>query len=169
MDADGRGELPARQVSETPVIRPATPADEPFLVRISERLAAFAVPHWRTARQIAEADFVILREALAHPVPATLLSVIELPPGQPVGTIFATTRTDYFTGEAHAHIEVLALEPSAEGKGLARALMQHAEQWARDLGYGRMTLNVFEQNRKAQGLYEKLGYERETVHYHKLL
>jgi ribosomal protein S18 acetylase RimI-like enzyme len=150
-------------------LRPATPADEPFLVRISERLAAFAVPHWRTARQIAEADFVILREALAHPVPETLLLIAELPGAGPVGTVFATTRTDYFTGEPHAHVEVLAIDPSAEGRGLARLLMERAELWARNRGYHRITLNVFDQNTRAAGLYRKLGYEPETVHYHKLL
>ncbi len=150
-------------------LRPATPADEPFLVRISQRLAAFAVPHWRTAQQIAEADFVILREALARPVPQTLLLIAELPDRGPVGTVFATTRSDYFTGESHAHVEVLAIEPAVEGRGLARQLMDQTERWAKGRGYRRITLNVFNTNSRAQGLYEKLGYEAETVHYHKLL
>jgi ribosomal protein S18 acetylase RimI-like enzyme len=151
------------------VVRSATRADEPFLVAISARLADFPVPHWRTAQQIAEADFTILREALAHPDPATLFLIVELPGLGPVGTVFATTRSDYFTGEAHAHVEMLALEPRAEGRGLARLLMDRAEQWSRSRGYRRITLNVFDTNTRAAELYRKLGYEAETVRLHKSL
>jgi ribosomal protein S18 acetylase RimI-like enzyme len=151
------------------LVRPATPADEPFLIAISARLADFPVPHWRTAKQIAEADFAILREALAQPNPETLLLIAELPDFGAAATVFATTRTDYFTGERHAHVEILAVDAKADGRGLARRLMEEAEKWSRARGYKRITLNVFDTNTRAAGLYEKLGYERETVKLHKRL
>ncbi len=39
-----------------PVIRPAVPADEGFLVGLTSRLADFDLPPWRTSQQIADAD-----------------------------------------------------------------------------------------------------------------
>jgi len=82
-----------------------------------------------------------------------------------LGYLFATTRLDYFTHEPHAHVEILALAPEAEGHGIARALMEEVEQWSRSRGYRRVTLNVFATNSRAKGLYEHLGYEPETIHY----
>jgi ribosomal protein S18 acetylase RimI-like enzyme len=62
-------------------------------------------------------------------------------------------------------VEILALAPEAEGRGIARVLMQAAEDWSREQGYSRVTLNVFATNQRALGLYEHLGYRPETVHY----
>jgi len=62
-------------------------------------------------------------------------------------------------------VEILALSPEAEGRGIARLLIQAVEAWSRELGYTRVTLNVFATNQRALGLYEHLGYRPETVHY----
>ena len=76
-----------------------------------------------------------------------------------------TTQVDYFTHEPVAHIEVLAVDPAAQGRGVARALMQAAEDWGRKMGLARISLNVWAQNERARGLYEHLGYKPETMHY----
>ena len=81
--------------------------------------------------------------------------------------MFATTKHDYFTRAAHAHVEVLAVETGAERQGVARALMEAVEQWARRRGYTWVTLNVFDRNTRAKGLYDRLGYQPETIHYRK--
>ena len=69
------------------------------------------------------------------------------------------------THEVVAHVEDLALDAEAEGRGLARGLMEAVEAWARGRGRRRVSLNVWAQNRRAIGLYERLGYQPETVHY----
>ena len=56
-------------------------------------------------------------------------------------------------------IEVLAVDPAARGRGVARALMRAAESWAREHGFTRVSLNVWAQNERARGLYEHLGWE----------
>lgn len=150
-------------------IRPATPHDEGALLALTDRLAAFDVPAWRTARQIAEADHEILHEALHHPASERLVVVAEDAGGHPLGCLLATTRADYFTGAPHAHVEVLAVAERAQGRGIARALMAEAEAWARARRYASVTLNVFERNARARGLYEHLGYAPETIKYVKLL
>lgn len=146
-------------------IRPAIPSDETALLALSPRLAAFPVPSWRTAEEIAAADHRILLEALHRPDGGTVILVAVREAGEVLGYVFASSRTDYFTGERHGHVEVLALAPEAEGQGLARRLMTAAESWAAGLGYRRMSLNVFATNTRARGLYQRLGYGEETMHY----
>ena len=150
------------------LIRPATPADRDAILRLTERLGDFPVPPWRTAAEIARADHPILLAALRGPGEGHLLLVAE-EGGRLLGFLFAAERADYFTGERLAHVEDLALDPGAEGKGLARQLMEAAERWARERGCRRVTLNVWAQNERAIGLYQRLGYQPETVHYLKEL
>lgn len=53
-------------------------------------------------------------------------------------------------------------------RGVGRALMVAAEDWARGVGVRKIELHVFPYNKPAIALYEDLGYEREglrRVHY----
>jgi ribosomal protein S18 acetylase RimI-like enzyme len=149
--------------------RPARAEDEPFLLRLTTRLGEFPLPHWRTADEVARADHAILLAALKSAGDDTAILVAELAGAGPAGYIFATTRRDYFTGEPHAHVEVLAVEPGAEGRGVAGGLMTAIEEWAAGRGYRAITLNVFERNDRARALYQRLGYQVETLHYLKPL
>lgn len=71
---------------------------------------------------------------------------------------------------ASRHVADLGLMV-AEGfrrRGVGRALMVAAEDWARDVGVCKIELHVFPYNEPAIALYEDLGYEREglrRVHY----
>jgi len=151
-------------------IRPARHDDEAFLVSLLPRLADFPLPVWRTAEEIARGDRQILLDALHGTLEHSAILVAELSPaGQRAGYVFATTKHDYFTRAAHAHVEVLAVEAGEERRGVARALMDAIEQWARRRGYAWVTLNVFDRNSRAKALYDSLGYELETVHYRKAL
>jgi ribosomal protein S18 acetylase RimI-like enzyme len=145
-------------------IRPARQDDEAFLVGLTPRLAEFPLPAWRTAEEIAKADRELLHDALTGVLPHAAILVAELlPGGDRAGYVFATTKHDYFTRVAHAHVEILAVEAAAQGRGVARALMYAIEQWARRRGYRWVTLNVFDRNTRAKALYDSLGYELETV------
>ena len=151
-------------------IRPARQDDEAFLVGLMPRLADFPLPAWRTADEIAKADRQLLHDALNGALEHSAILVAELSPaGERAGYVFATTKHDYFTRTAHAHVEILAVEAAAQGRGVARALMEAIEQWARRRGHGWATLNVFDRNTRAKALYGSLGYEVETVHYRKSL
>lgn len=154
----------------SPVIRlrPAVPADAPIVARLAGELADFPVPPWRTAEEIARADLPILEAALARTPDDQLLLMAEGETG-PAGCVYVVTNRDYFTGEALAYVEVLAVAPEARGAGVARALMEAAEGWARTLGYRRIRLAVWNQNERARGLYEHLGFLPETMYYLKEL
>ncbi len=151
-----------------PSLRPATVEDEPVLLSLMSRLADFPVPSWRTPEEIIRADQPMLLSALREPSPETVVTVVE-ESAVVLGYVFVSTHYDFFTGQPHAHIEVLAVDPAHEGKGLGRALLADAEGWALSRGYDRITLNVFAANTRARGLYEKRGYLAETVHFLKEL
>ena len=151
-------------------IRPARRDDEAFLADLLRRLADFPLPEWRTSDEIARGDRPILLEALHGRIEHAAILVAELSPGgERAGYVFATTKHDYFTRAAHAHVEVIAVTPDAERRGVARALMDAIEEWARRRGYRHVTLNVFDRNTRAKALYDSLGYEVETLHYRKAL
>ena len=151
-------------------IRPARADDEPFLIDLTPRLADFSLPAWRTANEIAQSDRQILREALGGRLPGSVILVAASDSGgERAGYVFATTKSDYFTHVDHAHVEVLAVDPHAEGRGVARALMAAVEEWSRLRGHSWITLNVFDRNIRARGLYDRLGYEPEIIHYRKAL
>ena len=57
----------------------------------------------------------------------------------------------------------LAVDPSSEGRGVGRALMERLIDEARGRGGLRMTLRVFAPNERARRLYERLGFEVEGV------
>ena len=151
-------------------IRSARHDDETFLLSLLPRLADFPLPEWRTAGEIAQGDCPILLEALHGRIEHAAILVAELSPGgERAGYVFATTKHDYFTRAAHAHVEVIAVTPEAERRGVARALMDAIEEWARRRGYRQVTLNVFDRNTRAKALYDSLGYDVETVHFRKAL
>lgn len=152
-----------------PHLRPATADDQDPLLALMSQLADFPVPHWRSPEEIARADQPMLLSALHEPSPETAVIVAEESGESLSGYVFVSTRYDFFTGQPHAHVEVLAVSPEARGHGIGRALMDAAEHWARSRGHARITLNVFSSNTRARAMYEHLKYEPETVHYLKEL
>lgn len=51
----------------------------------------------------------------------------------------------------------MAVMNDLQGKGIGKALMQFAENLARDRGYRRITMHA---RKEASGFYEKMGYKR---------
>lgn len=66
---------------------------------------------------------------------------------------------------ASRHVADLGLMVAAgwRRRGVGRALMLGAEEWAREVGIRKLELHVLPYNEAAIGLYESLGYEREGV------
>ena len=58
------------------------------------------------------------------------------------------------------YIHRLAVHPDFQGKGYARALMDHAEALAASEGAASMRLDTFSRNHGNQKFYEQRGYQR---------
>ena len=159
--------MPRTQV-EVP-IRPARPEDLPFLLEAAGRLSEFGPPPWRTAAELVEGEARAVRRFFSAPLPGAVILVAAGAAGEPLGFVYLERTSDYFTEEAHGHVSIIAVAAHAEGCGVAGALMRAAETWAREAGYGQLTLTVFEGNRHARAVYEQVGYRPETLRYVKLL
>jgi ribosomal protein S18 acetylase RimI-like enzyme len=67
------------------------------------------------------------------------------------------------------YIDAVAVSPAYQGKGYAKQLIAAAERRARELGHGKIALNVDKTNDAAHTLYRKLGYiaDKEITIHHK--
>ena len=66
---------------------------------------------------------------------------------------------------ASRHVADLGLMVAADrrGRGIGRALLEAAVEWAREAGVTKLELHVFPWNEPAIRLYERFGFEREGV------
>ena len=147
--------------------RPAGVDDEAVLSALAARLGAIPLPPWRTGPEIAEADCNAMMSAVRRGDRDDGVFVAERG-GAVVGCLHILIDVDFF-GRRHAHLSVVAVAPDAEGSGVGRAIMNHAERWARERTLALLTLNVFAGNARARALYERHGYEPEIVKYAKPL
>lgn len=80
-----------------------------------------------------------------------------------IGCLWLGTAIAQSTGNRHTHIFLLYVAPAHRRQGLASALMQQAEVWARQQGDRQISLQVFTTNQPALNLYRSLGYETESL------
>jgi ribosomal protein S18 acetylase RimI-like enzyme len=90
-----------------------------------------------------------------------------LPPpaktSQPIACLWLGTAVDQIRGDRHTHIFLLYVSSEHRRQGIGSALMQHAEAWARAKGDRQIGLQVFRSNQAALTLYEKLGFQPQSV------
>ena len=146
-------------------LRRATAADEQVLTVLAARLSAFDLPAWRAAHEIGDADSRAMIAAAASGNPDDEVLIAERG-GEVVGCLHVLADTDFF-GLRHGHVSVIATTEAAEGSGVARRLMEHAEQWTAERGLPLLTLNMFAGNARARRFYEKGGFQVEMVKYAK--
>ena len=85
------------------------------------------------------------------------------PEGRRSGFVWVAEATTDGTGQPHGFVMDLYLDPLHRGTGLAKVLMEKAEDWCRARGLKYMQLSVSPANTPAYRLYQKLGY---TVERH---
>jgi GNAT superfamily N-acetyltransferase len=149
-------------------IRRAVQGDGGFLADVVPRLRAFGPPPLRPSDDMDRVERETLAGALENPSDDAILLVGELD-GDPAGVAYAHTATDYFTGESHGHLSIIAVAEAGEGRGVGRALLEAVEAWSAGRGHRFITLNVFTGNARARAVYERAGYGPDTVRYVKVL
>lgn len=78
-----------------------------------------------------------------------------LPGAEPWVYVDQTVGPLGFMALTGAHVDALFVDPARHGAGVGRALIAHARRL-----HGRLTVDVNEQNSRAIGFYERLGFER---------
>ena len=77
---------------------------------------------------------------------------------QPLGLLNAFEGISTFKARPLLNIHDIVVTAGRRGQGLGRALLDQAEQHARDTGCCKLTLEVLEGNRNAVGLYRDVGF-----------
>ncbi|AYA38935.1 GNAT family N-acetyltransferase [Hymenobacter oligotrophus] len=141
-------------------LRRATTADLPAILRIVRRV----VPLMQAAGNFQwEADYP--NEAVFRvDIEREQLWVAELE-GQVAGVAALTTdqdpeyaQADWDAAEPAVVTHRLAVDPEVQGRGVAAALLQQAEQLAAEWGLRSLRVNTNSENKATQQLFPKLGY-----------
>jgi GNAT superfamily N-acetyltransferase len=136
-------------------IRPFAEADQPFLRRVAGRLYPDDAAAARDPEQF-RAYFDQLAAGEAMPEGDLFVAVDDA--DRPLGMVAVGADRDYFTQHPRAYVHILVVDDAVEGRGIGRALMGRAEDWAREHGMKEVVLDVFANNRGAIAFYERCGY-----------
>ncbi len=148
-------------------IRSALPRDKDFILSLASRFSEFALPEWRATSEVDITNHRLLQKALEQPEPGSAVFVAEAENGQPAGFIHLETEADFFGGDPHGYISYVGVDKVFEGQGVGQILIEQAETWTRQQGYGLLTLYVFAGNLRAQRLYQKTAFSPELIKYAK--
>lgn len=82
--------------------------------------------------------------------------------GTPLGFIELALRTDYVNGTRStpvAFLEAILVAPDARRQGIARALVAHAQAWARERGCREFASDAHADNTASHAMHRALGFE----------
>lgn len=144
-------------------IRPADAGDDAFVLSLVTRFVDFALPKWRSRPECAGGIRRDLKRALANPPPNEALFIAEDDFGKAVGFLRLQETRDFFSGNANCHISDLVVAHGHDGKGIGRALLDHAQVYAKHHRCALITLAVFDGNSRARALYERAGFGPELL------
>jgi GNAT superfamily N-acetyltransferase len=133
------------------LIRTATPADVPEILRLIRELAVY-----EKLEHLVVGTDATLRESLfgPHPAAEAILAEVE---GRAVGFALYFTTFSTFLCKPGIHLEDLFVEPGHRGSGIGRALLRHLARLAVRRGCGRLEWNVLDWNTPSIRFYESLG------------
>jgi ribosomal protein S18 acetylase RimI-like enzyme len=150
-------------MSDTPLLIRLAEDDDDFILALVPRFVDFTLPPWRRRHECIEGIRKDLSQHLDDQPPNNFLFVAEDADGERVGFIELQKTLDFFTGRSNCHVNNVAVSPAHEGRGVARALMAHAEAWALEHHCALVTLAVFPGNERARALYEACGYATDLL------
>ena len=145
-------------MNDAPLLIRLADDDDDFILALVPRFADFPLPAWRRRHECVEGIRQDLLKHLEDQPANSFLFVAENRDGERVGFIHLQRTTDFFSGRSNCHISDLAVAPQHEGSGVGKALLAHAEDWAREHQCQLVTLAVFPGNERARALYEANGY-----------
>lgn len=143
-------------------IRTATFADLNFIISLLPSYAEFGLPSWRDAKVMVDTDTEVFITALQN---GAAIFIAEDEAQTPLGFVHLHPGSDHYYKAKQCHISDLIVAPVGRGQGVGKLLMAKAEAWAKENGYQRISLNVFDGNERARKLYEELGFGADVVKY----
>jgi GNAT superfamily N-acetyltransferase len=133
------------------MIRPATPADVPIILRFVRELAEY-----EREPDAVEATEAMLHEALFGERPAAEAVIAEAE-GTPIGFALFFHNFSTWKGRSGLYLEDLYVTPAARGSGTGKALLRHLAGIALDRGCARFEWAVLDWNTPAIDFYRAMG------------
>ncbi|HTV20388.1 MAG TPA: GNAT family N-acetyltransferase [Polyangiaceae bacterium] len=136
---------------ETPLLRPATPADGPAYIALVRGLATF--------EKLAPPDDAAAERLLEHafgPRPRYDLLVVELRGELVAYAVFFETYST-FRAQPSLYLEDVFVRDDARGQGIGGQILRHLAGVALERGCGRFEWTVLDWNERAQSFYRSLG------------
>jgi ribosomal protein S18 acetylase RimI-like enzyme len=149
------------------IVRPFERQDQDAVLALSRRLT-IGVAAWRDPERVAHAARGWVEGSLAaadrpgHAMFVAVAGGAEGAKGDVLGFV-SVGETNHFTGQVDGYVGELVTAEALEGRGVGRALMAAAENWARQRGLSNLTLETGAANIRARKFYEHLGYLEEEV------
>lgn len=133
------------------MIRAATPADVPTILRFVRELAAY-----EREPDAVKATEPMLGASLFGPAPAAEALIAEID-GTPVGFAIFFHNFSTWTGRRGLYLEDLYVTPAARGSGMGKALLRHLAAIALDRDCARFEWSVLDWNTSAIDFYRAMG------------
>lgn len=154
---------------ENHTIRPALNVDAQQAMALLPALADFKVPSYRNPDHLWQGDARLLEQFFAGNTPNTHALVAVDADSNVHGIAIYTLRDELLSGEASAHLEVLAVDGECRKQGIGRALIDATETAAKAMGAQSLTLHVFSNNTRARSLYMSVDFQEELLRCYKPL
>ena len=138
-------------------------ADRPFIEKLNARLIEVIKAPTHTEYQVRSFQQGFTASSWNADIAnnATFLAISGQ--GEPIGYVNVREGNDEIAGGKCGYIALLAVIPEAEGQGVAQSLVSEAENWARQMGFTRVALDVFASNERGLRFYDKMGFDHETI------
>lgn len=81
----------------------------------------------------------------------------------PIACLWMGTAINQVTGDRISHVFLVYVHPEHRRQGIGAALMNYGEKWTKTRGDRQISLQVFTNNKPALSLYEKLGYQPQSL------
>jgi GNAT superfamily N-acetyltransferase len=149
-------------------IRLYQPADREEVTAIAQRLVENGIPPWRDPLQALAWHNRTTEHIFEEEAPGDAMYVAAAQGGL-LGFVALRSNRDFQTDEEQGYVSDFAVTQSAEGRGVAQALMAAAEEWARSRGFRFLSLDVFAMNQRARAFYARSGFAEQNLRLVKVL
>lgn len=147
-------------------VAPYSAADRGAVLALAPRLGV-GVAEWRAGDSVETAVRGWVEESISAVDNARAVLVARVD-GVVVGVV-TVCEQEHWSGQVDAYVGELVTAESFEGRGVGRALLGRAEEWARARGLARVTLETGAGNSRARAFYARQGYQDEEVRLTRVL
>lgn len=103
-----------------------------------------------------------VEQFFSEQTPLWLVEVVD-PTPVAIACLWLGSAIDQLRGDRYTCVFLLYVAPAHRRQGIGYTLMRQAEQWAKRRGDRQIGLQVFSFNQVALALYQRLGYQTQSV------